>query len=161
MVDVMIWNPVERFLWGVAITLLLICGLIYVYRGTQREDRTERLILFGYSSLFFGWALHRVGIFLLEIQLEGIYVQNDFYGIFDINNINFQIFQFWSLLFAYVGYFLFFFAVEMSLNRTKFLISIFFATIIISYIIFWFIFPFELLWNVVVSIIALFFLHLQ
>ena len=108
MAYVMIWNPVERFLWGVAITLLLICGLIYGYRGTQREDRNERLILFGYSSLFFGWAFHRVVVFLWEIQLEGVYMQNDFYGIFDINNINFQIFKFWSLLIAYIGYFLYF-----------------------------------------------------
>ena len=38
----MIWDPVERLLWGIAIALLLFGGIIYFVNGKKRENHQDR-----------------------------------------------------------------------------------------------------------------------
>ena len=68
MTAVPIWNPTERLLWGVGITLLLLCAAFYLYRGLKREDRNERLILIGFAMFILAFALHRICFFLVDFR---------------------------------------------------------------------------------------------
>jgi len=43
----MIWDPYERFIWGIAVTVALICGAYFIRIGRKREPFKEKMIMFG------------------------------------------------------------------------------------------------------------------
>lgn len=55
----MIWNPIERLLWGITITFLVSCSIQYMIKGRKRENFNERIILYGYAGLLLGISFTR------------------------------------------------------------------------------------------------------
>ena len=41
----MVFNPVDRFFWAVAIIVLFISGLNYFYQGLKKENLNEKLMM--------------------------------------------------------------------------------------------------------------------
>jgi len=39
---VKVWDPFERFLWGVGITLIFICGVHYIVKGKEEKFGMKR-----------------------------------------------------------------------------------------------------------------------
>lgn len=125
MADVMIWNPFERFLWGVAITLIFICGVFYIVKGKRREDFNEKIMLMGFGCYFMGLTFQRFfGAYLGSIFISGTYTNYTYYG--DFGNIEplFKFFFQLSYIFWAVGAILFILAFEMSIKRTKYALTI-------------------------------------
>ncbi len=57
MTEVLLFEPVNRFIWIVAIFVLFICGLIYLYVGHKKERSEEKILMIGCASLFIGMAI--------------------------------------------------------------------------------------------------------
>ena len=67
MANVMIWDPYERFIWGIAITLTLLCGAYFIRIGRKRETFKEKMIMFGLGSLPLGFASSLIITFIQVI----------------------------------------------------------------------------------------------
>ncbi len=88
----MIWNPIERFLWGLATAILILCGLLYFKRSLERDDNKERNYLIGFGIVFISMAITRCIFILADLQIQGHFIDNAFYGdIYASNNSNYWI----------------------------------------------------------------------
>lgn len=83
MVQIILWEPMEVFLWGVAITILFLSAGIYLYRGKQRENFKERVILYGFALYFLGSAISGIFTFIYIFRIPGVYNNFVIYGDFD------------------------------------------------------------------------------
>ena len=90
MTPVPIWNPTDRLLWGIGITLLILCGSFYVYRGLKREDRNERLILIGFAMFIYAFTFHRICFFIADFQQPGVFENLVFLILRHLNHQSFQ-----------------------------------------------------------------------
>ena len=88
MTNVMIWDPYERFVWGIAIGLTLISGAYFIHIGRKRKTFKEKMILFGLASLPLGFAASLTIIFIQVMQIQGIFDNTDYVFSGDLNNIN-------------------------------------------------------------------------
>lgn len=86
MANVMIWDPYERFIRGIAITLTLLCAAYFIRIGRKREAFNDKIIMFGLASLPLGFASSLTITFIQVIQIQGSfnYTNYIFYG--DYNN---------------------------------------------------------------------------
>ena len=80
MAYVIIWDPYERLLWGVAITILFIAVLLYFNNGRKREIENEKIIMYGFAGLIWSFMFYFLSICLYEILIPGTYLNGKFYG---------------------------------------------------------------------------------
>jgi hypothetical protein len=125
MEGVMIWDPSERLLTVIAITVLAACGVQYLNLGRRREKFNEKIILYGFASMVFSFAVERLLIFIAEFFIPGTYSNNTYYGDYDEINSD-LIFLFYkssSIAWA-IGYVLFFLAFEKNVGYTRYVLTI-------------------------------------
>ena len=80
MADVIIWDPIERLLVGILIVFFFICGLLYTYRGRQKENIKEKLPLIGFSCFYICFGIGRIFLYLSDLQINGIFQNGTFIG---------------------------------------------------------------------------------
>ena len=119
----MIWDPVERLLWGFAIILLILCSIHYIRKGRQRESYNERIIMYGFASVFMGYAIERLFLCIGEIFIPGTYRNFAFYGDYSNVTLTFEVLTLLGYISLGIGYALFFLAFELTVKRTKFIIT--------------------------------------
>ena len=90
MVDVLIFDPLERFLWVLVIVISSVAGLFFIYKGYKAKIKRERLILYGFgafvlSAIFLG----SIFLYLNRFLIEGWYVGHSYYFDFGLcaNNL--------------------------------------------------------------------------
>jgi hypothetical protein len=76
----MLWGSVDRLLWGMAITILLIGAGLYFYRGKQRQNSSERIFMYGFTALLLGIATDRIIYFMSDFLFPGFFENFIFYG---------------------------------------------------------------------------------
>ncbi|MHA2125791.1 MAG: sensor histidine kinase [Promethearchaeota archaeon] len=123
---VMIWSPPERTLWGLAITIAIICGIYFIHLGRKREVFNERTILLGLASLPLGFAFSLLFTYIQVFQVPGIYDfdENLFCG--DYNSVDslYYIYGVLSYISFGLGGLFFVLAFDLIVKRTKFLFTI-------------------------------------
>ena len=121
----MIWDPTERLLTGIGISLLFVCGIIYIYRGKKRDVLTEKIMMVGFGSYFIGLTFQRLfGGYLGHFFVSGAYENYRYIGSFDPPGEIFQIlFKVDYALWA-IGAALFILAFEIGIKKTKYLLTI-------------------------------------
>ena len=123
MSDIMVWNPIERTLWGVALTILFINIAQYFIRGKQTKKHDEKILLYGFSSLILGYMLYFLSYYMLSLLFSGTYINNTLYIELNILPTPQQII---ILLFGEIcytlGFGLFLFSFEVIYKRTKYLL---------------------------------------
>ncbi|MHA2008269.1 MAG: sensor histidine kinase [Promethearchaeota archaeon] len=122
----MIWSPPERTLWGLAITIAIICGIYFIHLGRKREVFNERTILLGLASLPLGFAFSLLFTYIQVFQVPGIYDfdENLFCG--DYNSVDslYYIYGVLSYISFGLGGLFFVLAFDLIVKRTKFLFTI-------------------------------------
>ncbi|MFX1395006.1 MAG: hypothetical protein ACFFAH_15745 [Promethearchaeota archaeon] len=106
-------------MWSVAITILFIAGLSFLNKGMRRKKQSEKLILFGFASLFFGISIYRLLFFMVEFTIPGTYRNNAFYGDYDYLTQEANIIYIPLI----IGYFFFVFFFEIAIKHTKYILS--------------------------------------
>ncbi len=124
MADVMIWSPIDRILWGMAILLSLICAISYLNQGKKNDNLDERLISFGYSFDFFIATISIILLLLSELQIPGEYVNHTFYGNYDEASSLYEILVKYGWILSCSQFILFFYAFERFVKKTYYLITI-------------------------------------
>ena len=135
----MIWDPIERLLVGILIVFFFICGLLYTYRGRQKENIKEKLPLIGFSCFYICFGIGRIFLYLSDLQINGIFQNGTFIG--DVNDYGpiYEILFRCFLVSSGMGFVLLYFMVEKSVFPTKYLITTITVVITISQIVL----PFE------------------
>ncbi len=136
MFQVMLWDPVERFLFGMVILLMLICVALYIYRAHQQKDLREKMIMFGFVFCILGITLFTLFHFIGELLIPGIYENGVFTVDLSSNNAILRIFFKISRSFYILGFTLFFLMFEYNYKHTKFSLTIISTMIAISIIVF-------------------------
>jgi hypothetical protein len=124
MTEVMIWSPIDRILWGIALSLSLICGLMYLIQGKKNEDANEKRISFGYSFVFFIATIGATFLLLSEFQIPGTYINQIFYGNYEETTLTYDFFIKYGWVLSSCQFVLFFYTFERFLKKTKYLITI-------------------------------------
>jgi len=134
MEPVIVWNPIERVLWGTALSVALFCGLYFIYKGRKKDVLNEKVIMFGLSSLPFGFAFSLLFVSLQVLQIPGtLDLYLDFRGIYPTENPPFLYALFGILNYTSLalGGMFFVFSFEIIYRRTKFLLTVLFAAIVV------------------------------
>ncbi len=126
MAVVALFNLIDRMLWGVAIAVLVICGLFFWYRAYLMKDKNEKMLMVGFGALFIGFAFLRIFFYLTDMQIIVNYVNLVFYG--DINNVIDPIYNTFltklGYISAFIAYLVFFFTFEYVTKKSKYLLTI-------------------------------------
>ncbi len=120
---VMIWDPLERLLWGIAIAIAIISGIVYVNKGRKREVFNEKMIMYGFASFLISYALVRVFTFLQDYEIQGILINNVFYGDLENYTPSYEVYGKVIYIVIAMGYILFMLSFELIVKRTKYLIT--------------------------------------
>ncbi len=128
MVDVLLFDPLERALWLLVIVKDAIAGPFFIYRGYKTKIKSERLILYGFGLfLLISFFLGFIALYLNRFFIEGYYINHSYYFDFNENlffesflNVYYYVFSFMS----YIGMFLFIFLLEKAIKSTKYLLSL-------------------------------------
>lgn len=126
---VMLWSTYERFIWGIAITLTLLCGIYFIIKGRKREIFNEKIIMFGLASLPLGFASSLIITFIQVLQIPGSFniVNNIFYGDYENFTSIYIILEIISNAILGLGGMFFVLAFDMILKRTKYAFTIAFG----------------------------------
>ena len=119
----MIWDPIERLLWGLAISISIMSGLFYLNMARKKDFFNQKVILYGFAGLLFGFALTRIFSFLKDFQIIGIFTENTFYGNYDNYTPLYEIFDKLESIFFTIGFIIFILAFEITVKRTKYIIT--------------------------------------
>ena len=80
MTGMFIWDPFERFLWGVALTILFLGGIQYLRISKYKKNQKEKILLYGFAFLFFSIVSYRIFAIIYEIITPDLYINYGFYG---------------------------------------------------------------------------------
>ena len=119
----MIWDPLERLLWGIAISIAIMGGLLYLNMARKKEYFNQKVILYGFAGVLIGFALTRIFTFLCDFQIKGIFTDNTFYGNYDNYTPLYEIFDWLGSILYTIGFIIFIFAFEFTIKRTKYIIT--------------------------------------
>ena len=123
----MIWDPIERLLWGIGIAIALMCGVYFIYKGRKREIFNERMIMFGLASLPLSFAFSLLFTYLQVFNVQGTFVDNIFYGDYDNYIKPYELLGRLSYISIGIGGVLFILAFDIIVKRTKYLLTIAFT----------------------------------
>jgi len=130
---VMIWDPIERLLWGYALTIAVMCGIYFIHIARKREVFNERVIMLGLASLPLGFAFSLLFTFFKVLQIPGDFSNSifTFCGSYNGDSPLYQILGKLSYISLGIGGMFFVLAFEIIIKRTKFLLTITFIIIIL------------------------------
>ena len=121
MAVVFIWDPLERLLGGIAITLGVISAILYLYRSRERKSQGERLLIFGFGILICGTTVLLIFYYFLQFFLPGSFSYYTFYIDNSVVDLNYQIIERLGWLIFFIIYSLQVFTQErIVLKRTKY-----------------------------------------
>ena len=130
MVIVPIWDPLERFFWGIALAIALMCGIYFIYKARKREVFNEKIIMFGLSSLPLGFALSLIFTYFQVFQVQGTFIDNIFYGDYNIIKSPYEILGRLSYISLGIGCLFFVLAFEIIIKRTRYFLTIIYVILI-------------------------------
>jgi len=120
----MIWDPLERLLWGIAITLLIFCGIFYFRKGRQNENVKDKILFYGFTFFFICLAISRFFEYLSDFFIIGSFKNFTFYGDYDNIDPQYNLFYKLSEIVFEIQFIILFLAFEVNIKRTKGIITI-------------------------------------
>ncbi len=135
MVNTIIWDPIERFLWGIVFAVLLMCAALYILRGREKVNFNERIIMYGFAFYFIGLAFGRLFYTIGDLFITGTYINSAFFGDYRNASSSFELFTRLNYISRAIGVALFLLMFEISIKRTKYILTIIQVPLIILMII--------------------------
>jgi len=101
----MLFDPFERFFSAAFIFLLIVCSFFYLYRGFNREEKQEKVLMYAYGVFWFSIMLTRLFFYFSDYFIEGYY-SGDIDAIFqtyDVGNYISLYFYLYLYLFDFIS----------------------------------------------------------
>lgn len=125
MAVVFIWDPLERLLGGIAITLGVISAILYLYRSRERTLQSERLLVLAFGILISGATVLITFYYFLQFLLPGSFTQYAFYIDDSIVDLNYKTVERLGWLIFFIIYSLYvFFQERIVIKGTKYSFTI-------------------------------------
>lgn len=135
MAEVMIWDPVERLLWGIAILIIVLLISLFIFKAKKKDDINQKMFLYGVSAQVFCILIDRLLRFLNDFLIQGTFINFVFYGDFtDLPLVAKSIYKIAQITFV-IGQTLFIVSIAVILNRGKYILSTTYSIIVILMII--------------------------
>jgi hypothetical protein len=67
------FDPFERFFSAIFIFLLIVCSLFYFYRGSSREDKQEKVLMFTFGVFWISIASTKLYFYFVDYFIGGFY----------------------------------------------------------------------------------------
>lgn len=131
----MIWDPFERVLWGIAISIYFIGGFLYLKRGKERENFNERILLYGFAGFLYCIVIFIMFRLIAEYFIPGDFQFNMFYGDYGNIDVTYDILMKLAWIALFTGFMWHFLTVEFGLKSTKYIPTIISIASILVYII--------------------------
>ena len=130
---VMTWDPLERFLWGSALTIALMCAIYFIRIAKKREAFNERIMMLGLASLPLGFASSLFFTFIQVLLVPGNIISNTFCGNYE-SVVGLEIYDLFGVL-SYISFglggTLFVLAFDIVVKRTRFILTLI-STVVIG-----------------------------
>ena len=124
MVETIITDVITLPLWGIAISVLIFCGLHYLSKGLKNENIKDKAIMFGFACFFYGIAAARLLFYLNIYNIHGEFVNYVFIGDYSDVGPMYKYISLGAYICSLCGFTLFFFSIEFVFKKTKYIITI-------------------------------------
>lgn len=132
MAVVFIWDPLERLLGGIAITLGVVSAILYLYRSRERTIQSERLLVLAFGILISGATVLITFYYFLQFLLPGSFTQYAFYIDDSIVDLNYKTVERLGWLIFFIIYSLYvFFQERIVIKGTKYSFTIIMVVFIV------------------------------
>ena len=121
--DVLIFDALERIIQSFAIFLFFTCGILFLNRARRNEERSERLIGFGFSSFFIFSGFIRLFMFIADYFIIGYYISHSYYGVLSNTTPNWSVLLLIGSSFMIMIFLGFFFFFEKVFHKTKYILT--------------------------------------
>ncbi|MFW9943014.1 MAG: sensor histidine kinase [Candidatus Thorarchaeota archaeon] len=128
---VMIWDPFERFLWGIGITIAFVCGIYFIRIAKKREVFNERIIMLGLASLPIGFAFSLFFTYFQVLQVPGFFSNDTICGNYESYSWIYEVLGRLSYISLGIGGMFFVLAFDIIIKRTKYSLTMIFIIITI------------------------------
>jgi len=121
----MIFDPINRAMWLLAVFTILFCGVFFINQGFKKEGSDEKSLMFGFGLLFIGNSITRLFYFISDFFIIGFY-DNDthiFYGNFNIVSAPYSTLIELGYITSFAGFGFFFYMLDRVIKKTKSLLS--------------------------------------
>lgn len=76
----LIFDPINRFFWGLAIFLIFLNSLLITLRGAKKNIKDQKRTFFGVAFLVFGLGLSRLFFFISDYFRNGYYIGHQYFA---------------------------------------------------------------------------------
>jgi hypothetical protein len=139
--DVMIFDPLERFFTSISVIIMMLCGLIYIFFSKKKESSDENKILLGFGIYWLTVAISTFLAFYSDYFIEGNFMGFTYYGDYSNLSLGFLVTNHYSKFSWLIGITILIYTFERYIKSTKYLLTI----SNIALIPFTFIIPYEII----------------
>jgi len=126
MVDIIILDPVNRYLWAMATFILILCGIHYIYRGRKKEEMNDKRIMYGFGGFWLGLGITRILFYFSDFFIQGNYTGHIYTGVYsDKISPYYEIAVQGGYICWIIGMLLFFYEFERVISKTKYIFTLF------------------------------------
>ena len=95
------FDPFERFFSAIFIFVLIVCSIFYFFKGSNREEKQEKVLMNGFGVFWLILAFTRLYFYFTDYFLSGYYT-GDIDAIFQTYDVaNYIVFYFYLFLYLY------------------------------------------------------------
>jgi hypothetical protein len=123
MTETLIWDPFERLLWGLAISVLIVNAIFYYKQGKKKEEELGKLIFKGTAGIFIGLIFNRFFFYLSEFLVPGVYLNYVFLGDYSSVDLLYELILRLSWISYAFGFLLYFIFVEKAVLKSRLIFS--------------------------------------
>ena len=76
---IQLFSPIDLIFFSSAIFMLFYTSLNYLVFGLKKEKPKNRMLIVGFSCIFFGLAVSRFIHFMMMFQIKGVYINHNYY----------------------------------------------------------------------------------
>ena len=127
----MIWNPIERLLWGVVICFTFISAIFFYNRGRHLKENNEKYFFYAFAGFLLGLALARIPLYLSDFLVPGELIDFNFYGDYGEADTIFWRISYLYRIFNCIGFTILIYFTERIIRRTYFILTIIGVIIIV------------------------------
>jgi hypothetical protein len=121
--DILIFDALERVIQSFAIFFFFTCGILFINRARRNEERSERLIGFGFSNFFIFSGFIRLFMFIADYFIIGNYINHSYYGVLSNTTPNWSVILLIGSSFMIMIFLGFFFFFEKVFHKTKYILT--------------------------------------
>ncbi|MHA1148595.1 MAG: RING finger protein [Promethearchaeota archaeon] len=81
--QVLVFTLIDRFLWGIAVCIMILGSLMYLTRAHKIDNRNEKRMLYAFGLLFIALSINTFFLYVCEISIQGTYIDHSFYANMD------------------------------------------------------------------------------